>query len=164
MKVVGRRVIRRSAIIGELELMFLGQFEHTIDDKGRMTIPSRYREQIDGGAYITLGFDQNLMVLTSSSFDDISDSIRGTSVTDEDARSLKRWIFSNATWVEVDKAGRILIPQWLRSKCQLDDSAVVVGAGDFFEIWCPTLWAGNQDNQQDSKNTARRFTAFNIPL
>jgi MraZ protein len=70
--------------------MFLGQFEHTIDDKGRLTIPSRYRELIDGGAYITLGFDQNLMVLTAASFDDISDSIRGTSVTDEDARSLKR--------------------------------------------------------------------------
>lgn len=144
--------------------MFLGQFEHTIDDKGRLTIPSRYRELIDGGAYITLGFDQNLMVLTATSFDDISDSIRGTSVTDEDARSLKRWIFSNATWVEVDKAGRILIPQWLRSKCQLDSTAVVVGAGDFFEIWSPALWANNQDNQQDSQTTARRFTAFNIPL
>ncbi len=144
--------------------MFLGQFEHTIDDKGRLTIPSRYRELIDGGAYITLGFDQNLMVLTAASFDDISDSIRGTSVTDEDARSLKRWIFSNATWVEVDKAGRILIPQWLRSKCQLDSTAVVVGAGDFFEIWSPDLWASNQSNQLDSKTTARRFTAFNIPL
>lgn len=164
MKVVGRRIFRRSVIIGELELMFLGQFEHTIDDKGRLTIPSRYRELIDGGAYITLGFDQNLMVLTATSFDDISDSIRGTSVTDEDARSLKRWIFSNATWVEVDKAGRILIPQWLRSKCQLDSTAVVVGAGDFFEIWSPALWANNQDNQQDSQTTARRFTAFNIPL
>lgn len=144
--------------------MFLGQFEHTIDDKGRLTIPSRYRELLVGGAYLTLGFDQNLMVLTAASFENISDSIRGTSVTDEDARSLKRWIFSNATWVEVDKAGRILIPQWLRSKCQLGSAAVVVGAGDFFEIWPPESWARHQENLQDPKTAARRFAAFNIPL
>lgn len=144
--------------------MFLGQFEHNIDEKGRLTIPSRYRELIDGGAYVTLGFDQNLMVLTSASFENVSASIRGTSLTDEDARSLKRWIFSNATWVEVDKAGRILIPQWLRSKCQLDSTAIVVGAGDFFEIWSPDLWISHQEILQDPKNTAQRFTAFNIPL
>lgn len=144
--------------------MFLGQFEHAIDDKGRLTIPSRYRELLVGGAYVTLGFDQNLMVLTAASFETISDSIRSTSVTDEDARTLKRWIFSNATWVEVDKAGRILIPQWLRSRCQLDSSAVVVGAGDFFEIWAPHVWASHQEKLLDPKNTAQRFAAFNIPL
>jgi len=163
-KVVDAGRDRRSTIKGELERMFLGQFEHTIDDKGRLTIPSRYRELIAGGAYVTLGFDQNLMVLTAVSFDNISGSIRGTSVTDEDARALKRWIFSNATWVEVDKAGRILIPQWLRSKCQLDSTAVIVGTGDFFEIWSPELWARHQENLQDPKTTAQRFNAFNIPL
>jgi MraZ protein len=144
--------------------MFLGQFEHSIDEKGRLTVPSRYRELLVGGAYLTLGFDQNLMVLTAASFENISNRIRGTSVTDEDARTLKRWIFSNATWVEVDKAGRILIPQWLRSKCKLDSTVVVVGAGDFFEIWSPELWASHQEKLLDPKTTAQRFASFDIPL
>ncbi len=144
--------------------MFLGQFEHTIDDKGRMTIPSRYREMIDGGAYITRGFDQNLMVLTTASFDGISESIRTTSVTDADARALKRWIFSNASWVEVDKAGRILIPQWLRSSASLESNAVVVGAGEYFEIWAPEQWNRQVEETQDTDTTTRRFSSFNIPL
>lgn len=156
--------IRRSAIKGELEIMFLGQYEHTIDEKGRLTIPSRYRELLDGGAYITRGFDQNLMVLTAASFDAISEKIHITSVTDADARALKRWIFSNATWVEVDKAGRILIPQWLRANAALETTAIVVGAGEYFEIWSPSEWQQEQDRSQDVENTSKRFSAFNVPL
>ena len=144
--------------------MFLGQFEHTIDDKGRMTIPSRYRELLDGGAYITRGFDPNLMVLTTASFDEISESIRTTSVTDADARALKRWIFSNASWVEVDKAGRILIPQWLRSNAKLESNAVVVGVGDYFEIWSPDEWTRQVEETQNADNTSLRFSSFNVPL
>ena len=144
--------------------MFLGQFEHTIDDKGRMTIPSRYRELLDGGAYITRGFDRNLMVLTAASFNEISDSIRSTSVTDVDARALKRWIFSNASWVEVDKAGRILIPQWLRAIAGLESNAMVVGNGDYFEVWSPETWSMQNEESQEPEAAARRFSAFNVPL
>ena len=144
--------------------MFLGQYEHTIDEKGRLTIPSRYRELLDGGAYITLGFDKNLMVLTAASFGGVSDSIRSTSVTDLDARALKRWIFANANWVEVDRAGRILIPQYLRAKAELEGAAVVVGAGDYFEIWSPAVWEAHNSQTQNTETTARRFSAFNVPL
>lgn len=144
--------------------MFLGQYEHTIDEKGRLTIPSRYRDLLDGGAYITRGFDQNLMVLTAASFDAISEKIHSTSVTDADARALKRWVFSNATWVEVDKAGRILIPQWLRANAALETTAIVVGTGEYFEIWSPSEWQQEQNREQDVEITTRRFSAFNIPL
>lgn len=144
--------------------MFLGRYEHTIDEKGRMTIPSRYRETLVGGAYITLGFDKNLMVLTAASFNAISEKISDTSVTDEDARSLKRWIFSNAEFVEVDKAGRILIPQWLRATVELDSTAVVVGAGDYFEIWTPEIWRKEEAKTQDVESTSKRFSTFNVPL
>jgi MraZ protein len=144
--------------------MFLGQFEHTIDDKGRMTIPSRYRELLDGGAYITRGFDENLMVLTAASFNEISESIRVTSVTDADARALKRWIFANASWVEVDKAGRILIPQWLRMNAGLEGNAMVVGVGEYFEIWQPERWTRHNEETLAAGQTASRFSSFNVPL
>lgn len=143
--------------------MFLGQFEHTLDEKGRLTIPSRYRELLDGGAYITRGFDQNLLVLTEASFHGVSESVSPTSLTDEDARALKRWIYSNATKVEVDRSGRILIPQYLRALAFLENTAVVVGMGEYFEIWSPERWEIHNQTE-DPATLSKRFSAFNVPL
>jgi MraZ protein len=158
-------VNRRSAIKEEMEQMFLGQYEHSIDEKGRLVIPSRYRDLLElGGAYITRGFDQNLMVLTASSFQEIAGSIRTTSITNEDARDLKRWIFSNATWVEVDRMGRVLIPQHLREKAGLDSEVIVVGAGEYFEIWCAETWHDRLNQIEDTQQTARRFSTFDVHL
>ncbi|HZW02425.1 MAG TPA: division/cell wall cluster transcriptional repressor MraZ, partial [Anaerolineaceae bacterium] len=117
--------------------MFLGRYEHTIDEKGRITIPARFRDLLDEGAYVTRGFDNNLLVLTPPSFDIISQRVRQMSITDEAARLLKRLIFSSAERVEVDRNGRILIPQWLRASVGIENAAVVVGAGEYFEIWSP---------------------------
>ena len=90
--------------------MFLNHYHHNLDEKGRLTIPARYRELISQGAYITLGFDQNLMVLTTSYFNEIAERSAKLSLTDATSRQLMRLIFSNAERVEVDKAGRILEP------------------------------------------------------
>ncbi len=146
-----------------LEQMFLGQYQHTIDNKGRLTIPARFRELLAAeGAYITLGFDQNLMVLTVPSFDQVYQRINHTSMTDPTARLLKRLIFSGADQVGVDKAGRILIPQFLREAAGLDSEAVVVGVGDYFEIWSPELWAGQMAQIEDAGANAQRFIALDI--
>ena len=92
--------------------MFLGQYRHTLDAKGRLIIPVRYRELLVDGAYVTRGFDRNLMVLKESSFSQVSERLNSLSLTDDNARKLKRFIFGNADWVELDKTGRIRIPQF----------------------------------------------------
>jgi len=74
--------------------MFLGQHSHTIDEKGRLIIPARYREQLDSGAYITHGFEQNLIVMTASHFERICQRLNQTSLTDLSARQLRRLMFS----------------------------------------------------------------------
>jgi MraZ protein len=146
-----------------LEHMFLGQYQHTIDNKGRLTIPARFRELLAAeGAYITLGFDQNLMVLTMSSFDQVYQRINHTSMTDPTARLLKRLIFSGADQVSVDRAGRILIPQFLRDATDLNNEAIIVGVGDYFEIWSPDLWAGQMAQIEDAGANAQRFMALDI--
>jgi MraZ protein len=138
--------------------MFLGQYQHSIDNKGRLTIPARFRELLAAeGAYITRGFDHNLMVLTLPTFNQISRRVSRISMTDSEARLLKRLIFSNAELVEVDRAGRILIPQFLRETVGLDGEAVIVGVGDYFEIWSPELWAGQTAQLQDAEADAQRF-------
>jgi MraZ protein len=155
-------MFRRSKIKERLEQMFLGQYQHNLDSKGRLTIPARYRELITEGAYITQGFDRNLMVMTKSAFELISRRVNQMSITDPTARLLRRLIFSGGEQVEVDKAGRILIPQFLREAVNLDTEAVVVGVGDYFEIWSPVQWSEQSDQLQDVEANAHRFLAFDI--
>ncbi len=95
--------------------MFLGRYQHTIDDKGRLIIPIRFREILERGAFVTQGFERNLMVLTADGFDQLYANVNRMSLTDPSARDLKRFIFSTAERVEVDKIGRILLPQYLRN-------------------------------------------------
>lgn len=143
--------------------MFLGQYQHTVDNKGRLTIPARFRDLLAvDGAYITQGFDHNLMVLTPHSFEVVYDRVNRMSMTDPSARLLKRLIFSNADQVTVDKAGRILIPQFLRDAASIDGEAVIVGVGDYFEIWSPSIWEGQSDQLKDSEANAQKFVALDL--
>ena len=144
--------------------MFLGRYEHTIDEKGRLTIPARYRELLADGAYVTQGFDRNLMVLPSAVFVQLSSHANQLSVTDPTARTLKRYIFSTAERIEIDRAGRILLPQFLRQQVGLNGGAVIVGVGDYFEIWSPDQWAQQNDILQDTDANTQRFAALNLPF
>lgn len=144
--------------------MFLGQFYHNLDDKGRLTMPARFREllAVDDGAYLLRGFDQNLMLLTAESFNVVSERINHMSMTDPTARLLRRLIFSGTAPVDFDKAGRVLLPQYLRDAAGIEGEAVIVGAGDYVEIWSPRLWAAQTDQLNDVNVTADRFAALDL--
>lgn len=142
--------------------MFLGQYQHNLDNKGRLTIPARYRELLDEGAFVTQGFDRNLIVMTIPAFEAFSQRVNGMSITDSKARLLKRLLFSSGERVDVDKAGRILIPQFLRQSADLDGEAVVVGVGDYFEIWSPVHWADQVVKLQDVEANSDLFSVFDI--
>ena len=144
--------------------MFLGQYTHNLDNKGRLTIPARYRDLLLDGAYVTQGFDSNLMVITMPAFEKISEYVKHTSITDSKARMLRRLIFSNGEMVEVDNAGRILIPQFLRQSAGLNGEAVVVGVGDYFEIWSPEHWVEQAEKLEDSDANANLFSTFDIDI
>lgn len=156
-------LFRRSAYLAKVEQMFLGQFEHSIDEKGRMTIPARFREELGDIAYITRAFDQNLTVMPQAVFETVADRLNDLSVTDPEARLLQSLIFSNAVRVEFDRSGRILIPQYLRDGAGLQGAAVVVGQGKRFEVWAPELWA-EQVRIQNSPVIAQRFRELNLPV
>ena len=145
--------------------MFMGRYEHTLDAKGRLTIPSRFREELlNSGAYITLGLDRNLMVLTAPVFERVSQQVTEMNFNDPNARLLKRLLFSSAERVDVDKVGRILIPEFLRQSVGLESAAVVVGVGTYFEIWSPTQWTTQDALMQDSNENAQRFSLWNLSL
>jgi MraZ protein len=142
--------------------MFMGQYMHSLDSKGRLTIPARYRALLADGAYITQGFDRNLMVWTKESFEKISQRVSQGSITDPSSRLLRRFIYSSGEWLELDRVGRILIPEFLRQIAQVDGDVTVVGVGDYFEIWSPPLWAEQVDTMQDAEANTQRFIAFDL--
>jgi len=160
---VERREIRRSDIKGILEQMFLGRYHHTIDGKGRLTVPARYRDLLAAeGAYLTQGFDQNINVYPQLIFERISLRVNQLSMTDPNARILRRLMFSNAELVVLDRTGRILIPQFLREELNLNGEAVIVGMGDYFEIWSPVQWAGQATMMEENEPIAMRFMDLDL--
>ena len=143
--------------------MFLGQFQHNLDDKGRLMIPARYRELLAAGAYITQGFDRCLMVMTDLHFRQVYDRINYMNPTDTSTRLLRRLILSNAYPVEVDKVGRILVPQNLREFLGIANGELIVaGQGDYFEVRTPAEWQVQMDNLQDVEAHEQRFATLDL--
>jgi MraZ protein len=143
--------------------MFLGHFQHNLDDKGRLMIPARFRELLEGGAFITQGFDKCLMVMTESYFKQVYERIESMNLADPTARLLRRLILSNAYPVEVDKVGRILMPQNLRAFLGVENGELVVaGQGEYFEVWTPALWKDQMDQLQDTDANNQRFSALDL--
>ena len=142
--------------------MFLGQFQHNLDEKGRLMIPARFRELLAAGAFITQGFDKCLMVMTESYFRQVYDRISAMNLADPMARLLRRLILSNAYPVEADKVGRILIPQNLRQVISLGSEAIVAGQGEYFEVWIPADWNEQMAQLQDIETNSQRFAALDL--
>lgn len=142
--------------------MFLGQYQHSLDDKGRLTIPARFRDLLEKGAYATQGFDRNLMVLTEDYFQQVYARVMAMNIADATARLLRRLILATAYPVEVDRAGRILLPQSLRQYIGLNGEAVIVGQGEYFEVWSPSVWAEQLSQMQDAEANAQRFATLDL--
>lgn len=142
--------------------MFLGQYQHSLDDKNRLTIPARFRELLSDGAFVTQGFDRNLMVLTTGAFEQVYERLNAMNIADPSARLLRRMILGNAYQVEIDKAGRILLPQPLREFAALDGEVVLVGQGDYFEVWSPQAWQEQQQKLADIEANVQRFATLNL--
>ena len=142
--------------------MFLGQFQHSLDEKGRLMIPARYRELLAAGAFITQGFDKCLMVMTDVYFQQVYDRINAMNLADPTARLLRRLILSNAYPVEVDRVGRILVPQNLRQALALESEAIVAGQGEYFEVWTPAAWNEQMDQLQEIETNNQRFATLDL--
>ncbi len=142
--------------------MFLGQFRHKFDAKGRLSVPAQFRAALADGAVLTRGFENNLMLLTQDGFQAIWEYLAAMSLTDPLARALRRLIFAQAAQVSLDSAGRILVPPFLREAVGLDGEVVVVGAGDYIELWPVADWEAQMDLLTDPQTNAERFAALSV--
>ena len=142
--------------------MFLGQYTHTIDSKNRLTIPARFRAALASGAYIVQGYERNLMVYTTESYEKLARQASTHSNTNPEARAMRRVVFGSASEAALDSTGRILIPAFLKEYAILDSEATLVGTGEYFEIWKPDVWSKELVSVTDPETNAERFTTFDL--
>lgn len=135
--------------------MFLGEYEHTIDAKGRVAVPARFRGQLDRGAVISKGMGHCLSVYTRARWEEKSAALVAEK-TEEELRDFERRIYPSASEVELDGQGRLMLPARLRVYAGLNNEVTVAGVRDHIEIWDRTTW---QDYQQrlDEEGTGVPF-------
>jgi MraZ protein len=121
--------------------MFFGEYEHTIDDKNRLTLPARFRDAFAGGVVLTRGLDQCLDVFPRADWDAlVAARLAPLDPFSKEARDLKRFFFSAAADAELDKQGRVLVPPALARHAKLGREVVVAGVHDHLEIWDRAAW------------------------
>ncbi len=142
--------------------MFLGKHFCTLNKQNRLMLPSLFREQLSGEVYITQGFDRNLMFLTNSAFQDIYDEVRALNIANPLARLLFRMILGTAFESKADASGQIEIPEGLQSFAALGEQVLLIGQGNYFEIWSPELWKMQEEQLADADANASRFSELTI--
>jgi MraZ protein len=120
--------------------MFLGEFVHILDSKGRLTVPAKFRDGLDASLVVTRGIDRCLAVFPMPEWEQLAEQVSELPMTDRRARAFRRLLFANAADVSPDKQGRILIPPRLREYAQLDGKVVVAGLNTYIELWNPETW------------------------
>lgn len=121
--------------------MFIGEFQHNIDEKGRMAVPAKFRRQISGGAIITRGLDHCLFIFTKKDWETLAEKLIALPLSQANSRAFVRLMLSGASDVKLDSQGRVLIPDYLRGYAGLKKSAKVIGVYNRMEVWDEKAWS-----------------------
>ena len=128
------------------EKMFIGEYAHTIDEKGRLIMPSKFREELGVNFIVTKGLDGCLFVYSKTEWTNLEEKLKTLPFTSKDARAFNRFLFAGAIECELDKQGRILISQNLREAAKLVKDVVIIGVGTRLEIWSKEVWENYCDD------------------
>lgn len=123
--------------------MFMGEYNHTIDAKGRLIIPSKFREALGNEFVLTKGLDGCLFVFPMKEWEAFEEKLRSLPLIDKNARKFSRFFLAGASTCELDKQGRILVPGTLREFAQMDKEVVLTGMLDRIEVWSKEQWLEN---------------------
>ena len=120
--------------------MFIGEFHHSLDDKGRLSIPAKFRATLAEGAVVTRGLDKTLFLYQKSEWEKLAGKIAALPLGQSDTRAFARLMLAGALECEIDKAGRVVLPEYLRSYAALAKNVVITGLYDRLEIWDEDAW------------------------
>ncbi len=141
--------------------MLLGEFEHTIDDKNRLTLPAKFRQALSGGLVITRGMDGCLYCYPQAEWERLVEGrLAGLDPLSKESRLMQRFFFAGASEAKPDKQGRVLVPTTLAKKASIGREVVIAGVGDHLEIWDRTVWSDHVTELEGrAEDVAERLAA-----
>lgn len=144
--------------------MLIGEYTHTIDDKNRISMPSKLRSLLGKKIFITPGLDQCLFVFTAEEWKNISSKLsENSSILSADMRSFNRYMFGGAVEVEVDGMGRVLVPDFLRERANLKTKVVLIGVQNRLEIWNEKSWVDyKRQVEKQADSLAEKLSSLGI--
>ncbi len=143
--------------------MFIGEFTHTLDTKGRVAVPVKFRGKLGTNAIVTRGLDRCLFVFTSQEWESLAQKLIALPLAQANSRAFVRLMLAGAMDVEVDKQGRVLIPDYLREYAGLGKEVVVAGLYNRIEIWDSQVWKGYKEKtESESDEIAEKLGELGI--
>lgn len=130
--------------------MFMGEYRHNVDEKGRMIIPAKFRESLGSSFVVTRGLDRCLFVYPLDEWKRLEEKLKTLPFTKKDARAFTRFFFSGAAECELDKQGRVNIAQTLREYAELEKECVIIGVSNRVEVWSKAKWEEYFEESEDS--------------
>ncbi|WP_404409009.1 division/cell wall cluster transcriptional repressor MraZ [Jeotgalibacillus malaysiensis] len=130
--------------------MFMGEYQHSIDTKGRIIVPAKYREHVKDLFVITRGLDQCLFGYPLDEWRRLEEKVRSLPVTKKDARAFARFFFSGAVECEIDKQGRINLPKNLIDYAKIEKECMIIGVSSRIEIWDKAVWSDYLNESEES--------------
>jgi MraZ protein len=142
--------------------MFLGEFIHAIDEKGRLTIPAKFRVDLAAGLVVTRGIDRCLAIYPLEEWNRLAERVSALPLTDRRARAFRRLVFASAADAVPDRQGRVLIPPRLREYADLDSEVIVTGLNTYIEVWNTGGWAQERERVEGDDVDAEEWAALGI--
>jgi MraZ protein len=143
--------------------MFIGEYTHSLDVKGRLAVPAKFRAELERGAVVTRGIDQCLVLYTLKEWNALAEKISQLPMNHANTRSLSRLLLAGAMDVQIDKQGRIIIPDYLRKYAGIGKKAVVAGLYNKIEIWDEGTWEQNKSQtESESQQIAETLNGFGV--
>lgn len=143
--------------------MFFGEARHNIDNKGRLILPAKFREDLGSGFVMTKGLDNCIFVFPEEEWKAMEAKLKELPMTNREARAFVRYFFSGAAEGEIDKQGRIRVPQNLVEYAHLEKPTVIIGVGTRLEIWSQEIWDNyNEDDSLGYDQIAERMFELGI--
>lgn len=143
--------------------MFIGEYRHAIDDKGRLAIPVKFRGDLESGAIVTRGLDGCLYVYTAAEWRKLADKLAAMPMSQSNSRAFARLMLAGAMDVAVDKQGRIVLPDYLRGYAGMGKNVVVAGLYNHLELWDEKAWDDyKRKTEKDSGDIAEQLGALGV--
>jgi MraZ protein len=142
--------------------VFTGEYRHSVDEKGRMAVPSKFRPQLEGGAFVSRWIDTCLAIFPRTEWETLASKTAGLPIADPGARTFSRFLFAGAFEVDFDRQGRMVIPASLREWAGLNNEAVIVGSRDHAEVWAPARWDDYRRDMESPDALAQALTGLGI--